>query len=370
MTSRRLPTVVAAGLLILSAVPASGQTRAASTPPWEVEIYGGGGWASDAAGGRAASLPAPVPLQTIFGRPTRRVSSWYFGDGALLLNQVLQGVGRSLVVTPLDSMLGSSSLQSSRPAGLGVRVGRRIGSLIRAEVDLEVRSGDRAFTAEALDAIEASRASFDSAWRAVLQDAGGVLNGADVTSSATIVSGTGSDVAMRGGLAFDLPTRGPLTPYLIGTIGVIRRHAGASTATLSGSYRFTLTSAAFSEHDDVQVSVASGGTSAIGGAGGGVRYLISSAWGIRADLRLDVTPSKAVTTVAATPRVDTPGPSPVVFGFGTSPMVQFRNFPSPGAGQGSAQSSLSGAAVSGLKTFTADGLVRQVSASIGVFRRF
>ena len=72
------------GALLVFAASATAQER----EKWEVEFHGGGMLVNNPTGG-TASLPDPGPaFITELGRPSRRESSWYFGDGALLLNQV------------------------------------------------------------------------------------------------------------------------------------------------------------------------------------------------------------------------------------------------------------------------------------------
>ncbi len=61
-------------------VPATAQER-----KWEVEVHGGGMLAANNPTEGAATLPDPgAPFTTQLGAASRRVSSWYFGDGALL----------------------------------------------------------------------------------------------------------------------------------------------------------------------------------------------------------------------------------------------------------------------------------------------
>src|SRR5262249_22575631 len=85
-------------------------SRAASQDrTWEVEVHGGGVFSSTPRGG-TTTLPSPGPSGTtpIQGfQPARLVSSWYFGDGALQLNQALASTRLASSVTPLDGVLQS-----------------------------------------------------------------------------------------------------------------------------------------------------------------------------------------------------------------------------------------------------------------------
>ncbi len=70
---------VCALLLVPVAALAQGQK-------WEIEVHGGGTFASALSGG-TSNLPGSSPL-TFFGLQSRSVSSWFFGDGAEHLNDV------------------------------------------------------------------------------------------------------------------------------------------------------------------------------------------------------------------------------------------------------------------------------------------
>src|SRR5688572_3578875 len=74
-----------AGLLVLQAAPASAQ----NAPKWEIEFHAGGLVTNNPTDGTTALPPAGAAFTTAGARPSRRVSSWYFGDGAALLNEVL-----------------------------------------------------------------------------------------------------------------------------------------------------------------------------------------------------------------------------------------------------------------------------------------
>ena len=87
--------------------PSSDDALALGTSKWEIEFHGGGGLVNNPTRG-TARLPAPgVEFTTAFGFSSRRISSWYFGDGALLLNQIYSNPGFAITqrITPLDPML-------------------------------------------------------------------------------------------------------------------------------------------------------------------------------------------------------------------------------------------------------------------------
>src|SRR5213593_4752238 len=93
VTSRAVNCVLRTHLLVAClTAPAMAQTK---PDKWEVEVHGGGAQAINSTDGTGA-LPGPgATFTTFFGFPSRRESSWYFGDGTVLLNQVsaVLGVG-------------------------------------------------------------------------------------------------------------------------------------------------------------------------------------------------------------------------------------------------------------------------------------
>src|SRR5215831_17625937 len=76
---------------------------------WEVEVHGGGAFGSNPTDGTGSLPPAGSTFVTSSLNSSRRASSWYFGDGAMLMNAInasfaglLGAPGR---ITPLDPVL-------------------------------------------------------------------------------------------------------------------------------------------------------------------------------------------------------------------------------------------------------------------------
>ena len=81
---RALEAMAAGALLLLVPVLAEAQTQPGK---WTIEFYGGGSSSSAPSGESAIPSFAPgTPFTAESGQPSRAVSSWYFGDGAALLN--------------------------------------------------------------------------------------------------------------------------------------------------------------------------------------------------------------------------------------------------------------------------------------------
>ena len=121
--------------VLLVPVSVTGQTGA-----WEIGVHAGGAF-SDALGGGTGSVPGPSsPFTTVAGRPSRRVSSWFFGDGAELLNGTAAALGLSNRITSLDAVVTNPFAERQDGGSFGVRVSRDITSRVAAEVSVDVVS--------------------------------------------------------------------------------------------------------------------------------------------------------------------------------------------------------------------------------------
>ena len=139
---------------------------------WEVEVHGGGMVSQSGTGG-SGLLPGPTSTFTASsGRTSRRVSSWFFGDGAQLLSQVSTQLGAGSGITPL-------------------------------EID-----------ADSVAAIEASRAAFVATWNGVIDS--GPFSDATVGSTQTIRASERHQTFATGTLNVNMRTEGTVIPYVAG----------------------------------------------------------------------------------------------------------------------------------------------------------
>jgi hypothetical protein len=316
---------------------------------------------------------------------SRRASSWYFGDGAALLNEINASFTGPLApsgrITPLDGVLMQSGAAWNNTGGFGFRVSRTVTRRLSAEFTLDAPLGQLKLTDGLLAGVEASRASFVSAWNeqtGLIRSGGGVIfTNPGVTSTATISDQRGRQIVTTGAATFDFLTRSRIVPYATGGAGVISNVGGSPSVTLTGNYRFTslngffnpaAPSATFPVNETDTVTIRATPSSShrfVGVLGGGVRILGSSRWGVRADVRAYVSRNTVDVLVDATPQVTTA--SPVGFIASTlTPSMQFSNNPAIT----NQQSTLSGAPISGFKTFSASGTPVQVAVSFGYFVRF
>src|SRR4029079_2447804 len=158
-----------------------------STGKWEIEFHAGDGPVNNPTDGTASLPAAGSPFTTVVGTPSRRTSSWYFGDGTVLLNQVNAALGVTPRITPLDQVFARSLADRKLGTTYGVRVSRAISRRFGAELTVDYALGRLTMSAPALTGIEASRASFVPAWTALI--ASGPFAGSTVTSVSTIRDG-------------------------------------------------------------------------------------------------------------------------------------------------------------------------------------
>ena len=194
--------------VLFMAVP----VRAQPAPgEWEIEFHGGGGPVSSATDGTANLPAAGPPFTTVVGTTSRRTSSWYFGDGAILLNQVNAALGVTQRITPLDPVFAAFSGQSA--TGRQLWLPREPGDLSSIQCRVHVRLCTRPADTEpasVLAGIEAARASFVPAWTALI--ANDPFVGPTVTSVSTIHDRAGRQTFTTAALNINLKTSGNIIP--------------------------------------------------------------------------------------------------------------------------------------------------------------
>jgi hypothetical protein len=378
-TMRREAGAFALAVAILVSAPPG----AAVAGDWEVEIYGGGLLTVTPSGGRATSPPRGEPFATVApGVSSRRVTSWYFGDGGALIERRETGTNPvvwapNLVVRPVDLVLSSSSVGWSLRGGAGLRLGRRLGSRLTAELDVEYGRHDPSFSETALAQIEDGRASFENAWSGTLSS----IPGSRVTSRATVVQGSGHQVVAIGVLNVNLqtgdapkwsrrPPRRRFVSYVSFGAGLVSTRGDEASATLVGRYQFASPAgesvAPFEETDTVTVRSRTFGTSFVGVVGAGWKQDISTRWGVRFDARAYLSRNPTRIVMDAQPSVTTGRPASALVIDSKIGAIQFVNDSSAYEGQ---RSSLSGPAVRDFVTFSGTGIQMQFNVTLGVFLR-
>jgi hypothetical protein len=336
--------------------------RAPRMPKWEIEGFGSGAFTNAVTGGTGSLPAAGDSFMTTSGMQSRRVSSWFFGDGARLLNDVNAALAMSEQITPLDAVLNAAAMDRQFGGGGGIRVSRALTSRFSAEFAFDSSRVRVGLAGAAADGIEATRASFISTWNG-LASAGQFENTA-VTSSSAVQASNGRQYVTTGAINVSLARNAKVIPYATAGAGVAINSGATVTATLTGDYQFLLGGTTpVHERDSVTVKYGVDRRSFVGVLGGGVKYALSSRIGVRVDGRAYLGPNNSSTTLDTNPAVIKQAP----IGSGaslTDPGLQFSNDPSIGI-----RSNLS-STVTGFRTFTGAGTQRQVRITVGVFWKF
>jgi hypothetical protein len=377
----RTPVLAAA----LTVAVTAGTSRAED---WELELHGGVAWTFSSSGGRATSPPPGESFETVVpGVASRRVSSWYYGEGGALLEQTRTGWGSQgsftfqypVTVGSLDALLSSASVGWPAEGGAGLRLGRHLGRHLTAELGLEYAGHAPAFTQAARADLETSRSSFESAWRTTLSS----LPGSSAASQLTVADGRGRQVRATAVLNVNLTTGDPpswsrrstrkrFVSYLTFGAGIVTTTGEEAVATLVGRYQFASPvgdpPAPFEEADTVTVrSAASHRTAFVGIVGLGWKQDLSVRWGLRFDVRAYLGDNPARIVMDARPSVRPGSPSSVFVANSKVGAIQFANGGSSiGAGS---RSSLSGPAITGFETYRGTGMEARVSLTFGVYLR-
>jgi hypothetical protein len=369
--ARRL-LIVAFGTLSavgIGLVPASAEAQNAARPgKWTIELYGGGSSASGSTTGTPIDdFPAGTPFTLVSGAPSRAVSSWFFGDGAALLNQVLTQFAAEAGTTfprilPLDDALKADGGKLPGGAMFGVRLGRVLTPTLSLEVSVERSLAKMGLSDSLMQGLDAASESFKSAFEALLGSAPAA--NVAVTSSVTTRDASTVQTRIAAAVKWTVSSGSRIEAYLTGGGGLIRNSGEAPQAILNGRYTFRFFDLfPMDELDRVVITVTPQKSSAMGLVGGGVTYDLSPSSGLRADVRLLLNSAKNETTMTAAPGLVASTPGQVMpTASGISPGIQFSTQPGE-------RSTLSGPNAN-LTLFTGSGLSKQISFTLGIFKRF
>jgi hypothetical protein len=350
--------------LVAGRLPVAGaqQDQAAVAGRWEIEVHGGATLASTRADGTGALPPPGAPLTTSTPTfPTRHVPSWFFGDGAALLNGVNASFGLPARVVPLDAGLTSPDLDVAGRFALGLRVRRELTSRFSVEAGFETSAGASSLSDVLESTADSTRESFEAAMRALLSS--GPFSDVDVQATRSTGNGSQRDVAVSLALNVHVRRFGRFEPYLTAGGAILSRVGTGPAMVLESRYRFTVDGTLPIEESDRVVVRARRDQTAAAIAGGGVRRALSDRWSLRIDARVFVGPGGHRLEIDATPSTTHGSPAGFVESF-THPSVQFSNDPSTGR-----QSSL-GAPLQSFEVFKSDGIETRLVLAVGLSRRF
>jgi hypothetical protein len=355
-------------LVLAAAAPVAAQSQS----KWQLELAVGGG-PSSTPNDISADLPGAGPtFTTVVGTPSRRIPSWYLGDGSLLVNQVNGALGLSQRITPLDPVFQTAFADRQQGAMLGIRLSRAItrgyrlpdAPAPRYSVAFAVDYGRGRFAVNgpAVAAIEAARASFGPALSALI--ATGPFTAPSVTSTSALRNSGGQQLFATGALNIDFRTSSGAKsiPYVTVGGGGRFRVGEPPEASLDGEYRFQILGVnPISEFDKVTIKT-SVSNSVVGVIGGGLKYVLSKRWGARFDVRGFVG-QETVRTLLTTQSASATGSPTGSTASLTTPGLQFSN-------GGGVLSSLSGQNLADFRAFERHGLQTQVNVTAGLFLRF
>ena len=361
---RRL-VCLAVGTACVCLIPTAASAQPAERR-WQLEVVGGLSFFELPVSGDAA-LPPQGPVLPTTGptNPSRRIPTWFLGDGASLLNGANTEFGVASRLVPLDDALGRLGLSGTNAPVFGLRIRRVLTPRWALDVSTELWTGSTEISPELLEAVELSRASFETAFTGLFST--GPFTSTSVNASTTINDQTSRELAVIGAVRYHLLT-GSLAPYVTLGGGVITRMGDLPSVTLSGDYAFRVQTnqapaASFSESDAVTMRFEQA-AGPVGMVGGGVRNNLTSRVGFSLDGRVYFSQDALSLRLDSRPVV-TPGtPAAFIESF-TAPAVQFSNNSSTGR-----DSSLSGTPLNGFKAFTTSGLQVRYSLTAGLFVRF
>lgn len=355
---KRAWRVSAAALVaILMTVPAAGQTRR-----WQVEGFAGLSLFDLPSEGTSALPPAGPPLTTSGPvNQSRRVSTWFLGDGSLLLNNVNAEFGVASRIAPLDTALATLGISGANAPAFGIRVRRALTDRLTIELSADMMPGSRELSPQLLEATEAARASFVSAFSGLL--ATGPFTATSVSATSEFANRSSRDLATTVAVQWTFDVKSA-QPYVSAGGGFVSKIGDLPSVTLTGTYRFNiLGTVPISETDTLRLRYDQG-TAVVGLVGAGVRKTFGNRLGLSIDGRLLLGQQTLTLRLDSTPVVAAGTPAGFIESF-TTPAIQFSN--SAGTGR---ESTLTGAPLQGFKAFSTDGLQTRFVFSAGVFLRF
>jgi hypothetical protein len=342
------------------------------TPPkWRISFRVGGTLVNRPSTGTSALPAAELPENLDTGFSSRQVPTWFFGDGAALLNTVLTHRG-AMPFVPIDSVLTSAAIARHDGPAFGVTLSKDVGRRYRLEVSIDGAQSAPAFTSSARAALEMSRANFASAWTSLFAEP--FFQNVSVSATNAVAEGGTIEWLATGAVDITLRSRPHSTWYATVGGGFVADTRTGPTATLVGQLAFqtpfqlnTGPIVVPYRQTDTVVVTEMRPKRAIGILGGGWSHDLTKRLGITADLRVGLSGNGVTTLVDATPKetqtstsfidfiVAVPAPSPTVF-FSSKP--------------GAFSSSLSGSPLSSFATFTGGGLQLRTEVAVGLFLRF
>jgi hypothetical protein len=333
---------------------------------WEIEVHGSGFLKDDANGG-TNSLPTPGPsfATVVANTDSRHVSSFLFGDGNKLINQVLIGQG----LAPIPSLEGSIlqnrlALERQSNVGLGFRVSRYFGQKYwldwTNEYDIDYDHGSFEIN-EKEDADSDIPLKF---WVTSLESLFANCGAACPFAVAAVKHSTREKGhAASTALTFnrDFPPLRGFVPYIGVGGGLSFSFKGTPSQEYFGHY--VLANGAIQGSDHVRVNFQVPGVAPALVIAAGAKYQLSRHWGLRMEMRNNFESHSFKTVVQAMPEFTDGGVGNAIVLSGGGAAVQFSD------NQSFARSSLS-LQQPQFRTFKSTGVRYEGRISGGAYYRF
>ena len=357
---------IVALLLVAAPSAATAQTTptsASSSRRVEIEGYGSIGTLLSAGEATLSLPPAGAPIATsspLF--PSRRVSSWFFGDGAALLNDVNAQLALSARITPLDAAIATIGRVAETDNGMGGRLRIRTAPHVWTELAVDITGITTGVPDDLLNAALETRASYVDAMTALF--ASGPFSGTNVTATASFSKARWRDVTTTLAANVELGRVAGITPSITLGAGVVTRTGTQPEMSLDGRYRTKILGVVpIDETDRVAVRSAAN-TAPVIVIGGALTRSFADRLSFRLDARMLATNRTIATNLDASPLVTSGTPADFIESF-TNPSIQFSNNTSTGR-----RSSLSGDVLDHLEVARSTRLQARVVVTFGIALRF
>ena len=133
---------------------------------WEVDVHVGV-VAPGFGGGTSTPLPSVESFTTVTGAPSAAVSSWFFGAGTALFNQVNAGIGAAIV--PLDQALQDGITRRRGGINVGFTVARWLSPRLALEIQGDYAPSGVVMNDVTLASMESTATSYTEAWSATVR---------------------------------------------------------------------------------------------------------------------------------------------------------------------------------------------------------
>ena len=241
-------------------------------------------------------------------------------------------------------------------------MGRDLGPWFALELSADWNTTPIGIDDKQLLAIEATRASFANAFTEFETS---VVPGGTALALSSTKRSAGSQLFWTGVVNVNLKPHGKSIPYLTFGGGAVSNLGPAPHASLLGFYAFDF-AGPHAETDVVDIQARAARTQWVAVLGIGAKYYATPRWGLRLDFRDHVTSNSIDTVLFARPNVATLSPPSGVAFFGPSAPnnLVFSSDPSIGP------STLSGPAITGIRTFKGTGISTSLTLQPVFFYRF